>query len=67
MSFVIVVLPLIIGFILDCIFGDPYRLPHPIRLIGRLISGLEKYVRKRFKNLRFGGVFLALIVLVLSP
>lgn len=66
MSFVIAVLPLIIGFILDCIFGDPYRLPHPIRLIGRLISGLEKYVRKRFKNLRFGGVFLALIVLVLS-
>lgn len=66
MSFVIAVLPLIIGFILDCIFGDPYRLPHPIRLIGRLISGVEKYVRRRFKSLRFGGVFLALIVLVLS-
>ncbi|MGN0657857.1 MAG: adenosylcobinamide-phosphate synthase CbiB [Ruminiclostridium sp.] len=66
MSFVIAVLPLIIGFVLDCIFGDPYRLPHPIRLIGRLISRLEKYVRKRFKNLRFGGVFLGLIVLVLS-
>lgn len=66
MSFVIAVLPLIIGFILDCIFGDPYRLPHPIRLIGRLISGLEKYVRKQFKNLRIGGIFLVLIVLVLS-
>ncbi|MGN0618371.1 MAG: adenosylcobinamide-phosphate synthase CbiB [Ruminiclostridium sp.] len=66
MSIVIAVLPLIIGFILDCIFGDPYRLPHPIRLIGRLISGVEKYVRRRFKNLRSGGIFLALIVLVLS-
>ncbi|MGN0577070.1 MAG: adenosylcobinamide-phosphate synthase CbiB [Ruminiclostridium sp.] len=66
MSFVIAVLPLIIGFILDCIFGDPYCLPHPIRLIGKLISGLEKYVRRRFKNLRSGGIFLALIVLVLS-
>ncbi len=66
MSFVIAVLPLIIGFILDCIFGDPYRLPHPIRLIGRLISGVEKYVRRRFKIMRSGGIFLALIVLVLS-
>ena len=66
MSFVIVVLPIIIGFVLDCILGDPYRLPHPIRLIGRLISVLEEYVRKRFKNLRSGGIFLAVIVLFMS-
>ncbi|MGN0588896.1 MAG: adenosylcobinamide-phosphate synthase CbiB, partial [Ruminiclostridium sp.] len=51
---------------LDCILGDPYRLPHPIRLIGRLISVLEEYVRKRFKNLRSGGIFLAVIVLFMS-
>lgn len=66
MSFVIVVLPIIIGFVLDCILGDPYRLPHPVRLIGRLISWLEKYVRSRFKNLRSGGIFLAVIVLFMS-
>ena len=30
------------GFILDLILGDPYWLFHPIRLIGSLISGLEK-------------------------
>ena len=66
MSLVIAVLPIINGFILDCFFGDPYRLSHPIRLIGRLISWLEKIVRKRFKNLRFGGIILAMIVLVLS-
>ena len=29
------------GFILDILFGDPYWLPHPIRLIGKLIAGLE--------------------------
>ena len=45
-------LPLMIGFILDCIIGDPYNIPHPIKLIGRLIGGLEKLVRKRMKNLR---------------
>lgn len=30
------------GYVLDLIFGDPYWLPHPIRLIGWLISFLEK-------------------------
>ena len=30
------------GFLLDLILGDPYWLPHPIRLIGNSISILEK-------------------------
>lgn len=30
------------GFILDLLLGDPYCFPHPIRLIGRLISALER-------------------------
>lgn len=59
-------MPLVIGFLLDAVIGDPYRLPHPIRLIGRLISVLEKFVRKHFKNLTAGGVFLSLTVLFLS-
>ena len=33
------------GFLLDLLLGDPYWLPHPIRLIGSLISGLEKKLR----------------------
>ncbi|WP_024859514.1 adenosylcobinamide-phosphate synthase CbiB [Ruminococcus flavefaciens] len=59
-------LPLMIGFILDCIIGDPYNIPHPIKLIGRLIGGLEKLVRKRMKNLRMGGTLLGLTVIILS-
>ena len=66
MNFVIPILPLVIGFMLDALIGDPYSLPHPIRLIGRLISALEKFVRAHFKNLTAGGVFLAITVLVLS-
>lgn len=66
MKYLIPVLPLIIGFLLDALIGDPYSLPHPIRLIGRLISALEKFVRARFRNLTAGGVFLALTVLIAS-
>lgn len=32
----------VIGFVLDLILGDPYSLPHPIRLIGRFIGALDK-------------------------
>lgn len=31
-----------LGFLLDLLLGDPYCFPHPIRLIGGLIAGLEK-------------------------
>lgn len=62
----ILTLPMLIGFIIDIILGDPYSLPHPIRAIGTLISKLEKFVRKRFNDLRKGGVFLAAAVLVIS-
>ena len=66
MKHLIPALPIILGFILDCIIGDPYNIPHPIKLIGSLISKLEKLVRSRMKNLRLGGVFLALTVILLS-
>ena len=32
----------VIGFVLDQIIGDPMNFPHPIRLIGRLISFFDK-------------------------
>lgn len=30
-----------IGFLLDCVLGDPHALPHPVRWIGSLISLLD--------------------------
>ncbi|MCM1122485.1 MAG: adenosylcobinamide-phosphate synthase CbiB [Eubacterium sp.] len=34
------------GFLLDLVFGDPYWLPHPVRLIGKLIVGIESRLRR---------------------
>ena len=59
-------LPLFFGFLIDCVLGDPYSLPHPIRLIGSLIAGLEKLLRPRIKNERTAGTVLVIIVLILS-
>ena len=33
------------GFLLDALFGDPTWLPHPVVLMGRCISALEKHLR----------------------
>lgn len=38
------------GFLLDQLLGDPYFLPHPIRLIGKLISGTEQMLRKKMRR-----------------
>ena len=66
MKILLPALPVILGFLLDCAVGDPYNIPHPIKLIGRLIGTLEKLVRKRMKNLRLGGVILGMTVVLLS-
>lgn len=67
MKYLISAMPLICGFILDLIFGDPYNLPHPVRLIGNFISCLEKFLRNKIPdNLRLGGTILSIIVLIFS-
>ena len=39
---------LLTGFIMDIFMGDPRSIPHPVVLIGKLISFLEKLLRKIF-------------------
>ncbi|MCD8181260.1 MAG: adenosylcobinamide-phosphate synthase CbiB [Firmicutes bacterium] len=57
-----------IGFLLDCIFGDPNFKLHPIRLMGKLIELSERLMRKIFpKTPRgefVGGIFMAALVLI---
>lgn len=56
------------GFLLDLILGDPYYLPHPVRLIGKLIIGVEKRLhRKKGDTGRteiWQGIGLVMIVLI---
>lgn len=39
---------LVIGFIIDFFVGDPHGFPHPIILIGKLISALDRGLRRLF-------------------
>lgn len=66
MRHILPALPLVIGFLLDLIIGDPYDLPHPIRAVGKLIAAMEKFVRHHFSDLRKGGTVLVLTVIAVS-
>ena len=37
---------LVLGFIVDFFVGDPYSIPHPVVGMGRIISFLDKHLRK---------------------
>lgn len=50
------------AYILDLIFGDPEKFPHPVRFIGKLISFLEKKLYN-FNNKTFWGGVTAVITI----
>lgn len=64
------VLALGIGFCIDLIVGDPMGFPHPVVLIGKLISFLEKQLRKLFPKTPLGeqsaGALLWILVVSVS-
>ena len=45
---------LLLGFLLDCLLGDPQGFPHPIVAIGKLIAWLEKALRRLFPRNKAG-------------
>ena len=45
---------LLLGFLLDCLLGDPRTILHPVVLMGRLISWLEKGFRALFPKTKLG-------------
>lgn len=58
-----------IANLMDLIVGDPYNMPHPIRLIGSYINLFEKTIRKTCKSskaLRIAGVLLTISTLLIS-
>lgn len=63
-------LPLLIGFCIDLLAGDPHSIPHPVVWIGKLISFLEVKLRGIFpkdpKGEKLAGGLLWIIVVILS-
>lgn len=60
---------LLIAVIIDLIIGDPYKFPHPVKLMGRVISLEEKIIRKisgTKKQLKLAGFFIVIINLSLG-
>lgn len=59
-----------IGFLIDCIVGDPIWLPHPVRFIGWWISTLERWTRRVFPKTPMGeqaaGITMAAAVLAIT-
>ena len=57
---------LVCGFALDALFGDPYAMPHIIRLIGKLIAWAERVLRAAFPSTprgeRLAGAVLVAVV-----
>ncbi|WP_053956632.1 adenosylcobinamide-phosphate synthase CbiB [Inediibacterium massiliense] len=56
---------ILIGYVADLLFGDPYFIPHPICLIGKCISKTEAFLRKFVKNSEDEkrlGIFLTMVI-----
>ena len=58
---------MLIGFTLDLLFGDPALLPHPVVLMGKLISGYERALRPRFPKTPRGEYLCGLELAVSLP
>lgn len=65
--FVLTLLSVLAGFLIDCILGDPHWLPHPVVLIGKLISFSEKTLRRAFPKTDRGAFAAGLLTAILVP
>ena len=58
---------LILAFLLDLLFGDPYSIPHPVRFYGLVIKKLENFFRERDrKNIKTSLKLYGFYILILS-
>lgn len=60
--FNILIIPIVSGYLLDLIFGDPQVAWHPTRIIGRIIEKLEKRLNVSSINKKFAGIVLVILV-----
>lgn len=59
-----IVLPVLIGWLLDRILGDPIWLPHPVVLFGKIIAWGEEKLNKRNSRMFKGGFFSLFLILL---
>ena len=60
----LLILPLLLGWLLDFIFGDPSRLPHPIVWFGKMISWGEHRLNKGSYRMAKGAVMAICFILM---
>ena len=56
-----------VGFLLDCLIGDPYKIPHPVMGIGKWISFFDKKLRRgnsNPKDVSRGAMTVVLVILL---
>ncbi len=61
----LLILPLLLGWLLDFIFGDPSRLPHPIVWFGKMISWGEHRLNKGSYRMAKGAVMAICFILMI--
>ena len=60
---------LLAAYLIDLIIGDPPNIPHPVIIIGKMISHLEKKLYKKEKSAvhkLISGAFLVLIIIAIT-
>ena len=63
-SALILILPLLLGWLLDFVFGDPSRLPHPVVWFGKMISWGEHRLNKGNHRMAKGAVMAIVLILL---
>ena len=63
-KYLMFILPLLLGYLLDLIFGDPERLPHPIVWFGKMISWGEHRLNRGQHRMAKGAVMSVVYVLL---
>ena len=61
---VLLILPLLLGWLLDFFFGDPSRLPHPVVWFGNMISWGEHRLNKGDYRMAKGAVMAVCFILL---
>ena len=68
-SWMSVILPLLVGWTLDLLIGDPAWLPHPIVWFGKTIAAFERHLNKgKYRKAKgaFTAVFLIALVFIIT-